>query len=42
VLGFIPEYYAGADTDTQVRTALTVSPEIRRFVADYIPKGAQQ
>jgi len=40
VLGFIPEYYAGADVGPQIRNALTVKPEIRKFVAEYIPKGA--
>ena len=40
-LGFIPEYYAGADAASQVRSALTVRPEIRTFVADYIAKGAK-
>jgi hypothetical protein len=41
VLGFIPEYYAGADAGPRIRSALTVRPEIRKFVADYIPKGAK-
>ncbi|MPZ41727.1 MAG: hypothetical protein GEU95_27545 [Rhizobiales bacterium] len=35
-LGFIPEYYAGADTSSRIRNALTVRPEIRTFVADYV------
>ena len=35
-LGFIPEYDAGADAAPQIRNALTVRPEIRTFVADYI------
>ena len=39
-LGFIPEYYAGADAAAQIRNALTVKPEIRNFVVEYIPKGA--
>jgi tripartite-type tricarboxylate transporter receptor subunit TctC len=35
-IGFVPEYVAGPDTNRQVRSALTVKPEIRAFVADYI------
>jgi tripartite-type tricarboxylate transporter receptor subunit TctC len=35
-IGFVPEYAPGPDTNRQVRTALTVKPEIRAFVADYI------
>ena len=35
-LGFIPEYDARADAGTRIRTALTVRPEIRTFVANYI------
>jgi hypothetical protein len=40
-LGFIPEYDAGADVAPRIRTALTVSPEIRKFVVDYIAKGSK-
>ena len=40
-LGFIPEYYAGADAGPQIRNALTVPAEIRKFVAEYIPKGGK-
>jgi tripartite-type tricarboxylate transporter receptor subunit TctC len=40
-LGFVPEYYAGADTVPQIRNALTVSPEIRKFVAEYVAKGSK-
>jgi len=40
-LGFIPEYYAGADAGDQIRNALMVSPEIRTFVAEYIAKGSK-
>ena len=35
-LGFVPTYEAGPQTNRQVRTALTVSPEIRTFVLDSI------
>jgi tripartite-type tricarboxylate transporter receptor subunit TctC len=36
VVGFVPEYVAGPDTNRQVRAALAVKPEIRAFVASYI------
>ena len=36
VMGFVPEYVAGPDTNRQVRSALVVKPEIRAFVANYI------
>jgi tripartite-type tricarboxylate transporter receptor subunit TctC len=35
-MGYVPEYEAGADTSEKVRAALTVRPEVRQFVADYI------
>ena len=35
-MGFVPQYEAGPQTNRQVRNALAVRPEIRRFVADYI------
>ena len=40
-IGFVPEYVAGPDTSRQVRQALTVRPEIRAFVANYI-KGTNK
>ncbi len=36
VVGFVPEYVASPDTGRQVRSARTVKPEIRAFVAKYI------
>lgn len=36
---FVPYYETGADINTRVRRALTVSPEIRTFVANYIRGG---
>lgn len=33
---FVPHYETGADINTRVRRALTVSPEIRTFVAKYM------
>jgi hypothetical protein len=35
-LGYVPNYEAGPQTNRQVRTALSVSPEIRSFVLDSI------
>jgi tripartite-type tricarboxylate transporter receptor subunit TctC len=36
VVGFVPDYVAGPDTNRQVRAALSVKPEVRAFVATYI------
>ena len=33
-LGFVPEYEAGPDTNREVRSALTVKPEVRNFVTE--------
>src|SRR5712692_4221716 len=38
-IGFVPQYEASPQTNRQVRQALTVRPEIRTFVADYIKSG---
>ena len=38
-MGYVPEYEAGTDTSEKVRAALTVGPEVRTFVADYIKAG---
>jgi tripartite-type tricarboxylate transporter receptor subunit TctC len=35
-MGYVPEYAAAPDTNETVRHALSVRPEIRTFVADYI------
>jgi hypothetical protein len=37
-IGYVPEYVAGPDTNTEVRRALTTKPETRAFIADYIKK----
>ena len=39
VVGFVPEYSAASDTNRQVSNALTVSPEMRAAVAEYIKNG---
>jgi tripartite-type tricarboxylate transporter receptor subunit TctC len=38
-MGYVPEYEAGPDSSEKVRAALTVRPEVRSFVADYIKAG---
>ena len=35
-MGYVPEYEAGPETSEKVRAALTVRPEVRSFVVDYI------
>jgi tripartite-type tricarboxylate transporter receptor subunit TctC len=35
-LGFVPTYEAGPQTNRQVRQALTVTPQVRSFVLDYV------
>jgi hypothetical protein len=42
VVGFVPEYSAAADTNHQVSNALTVSPEMRAAVAEYIKNGPKK
>jgi tripartite-type tricarboxylate transporter receptor subunit TctC len=39
LVGYVPEYDAGPDTNQVIRAAMTVRPEIRTFVADYIKAG---
>jgi tripartite-type tricarboxylate transporter receptor subunit TctC len=36
---FVPHYETGADINTRVRRALTVPPEVRTFVLDYMKGG---
>jgi tripartite-type tricarboxylate transporter receptor subunit TctC len=38
-IGFVPEWVAGPDTNAQVRAALTVSPAMRTFIADYVRRA---
>ena len=40
-IGFVPEWMAGPDTNTQVRTAITISPAMRAFIADYIKRATK-
>ena len=38
-IGFVPEYATGPNTNHEVRTALTVSPQMRAFLTDYVKKA---
>ena len=40
-LGFAPEWVAGPNTNTQVRRALSITPQMRAFIASYV-KGAKR
>jgi tripartite-type tricarboxylate transporter receptor subunit TctC len=37
-IGFIPEYATGPKVGDEVRTALSVSPDMRAFIIDYVKK----
>jgi tripartite-type tricarboxylate transporter receptor subunit TctC len=39
VMGFVPDYEGGPDTNAQVRKVLAIRPEIRAFLADYLKGG---
>jgi hypothetical protein len=38
-IGFVPEWVAAADTNAQVRAAISVAPEMRAFIADYVRRA---
>jgi hypothetical protein len=38
---FVPHYESGPGTNARVRMALTVSPELRAFVTDYMKSGSK-
>jgi tripartite-type tricarboxylate transporter receptor subunit TctC len=40
-IGFVPEWMAGPDTNTEVRAAITIAPEMRAFIADYIKRATK-
>jgi tripartite-type tricarboxylate transporter receptor subunit TctC len=40
-IGFVPEWVAGPDTNTEVRSAITISPEMRAFIADYVRRAVK-
>ena len=37
-IGFVPEYTIGPNTGREVQEGLTVSSEMRAFIADYVKK----
>ena len=41
VIGFVPEYTTGPDTNREMREGLTVRPQIKAFIADYVKKGGK-
>jgi hypothetical protein len=41
VIGFVPEYATGPDTNRQVRDGISVTPELKAFIADYVKKGTR-
>jgi tripartite-type tricarboxylate transporter receptor subunit TctC len=41
IIGFVPEWVAGPATNKEVRAALTISPEMRAFIADYVKRGVK-
>ena len=41
VIGFVPEYTIGPETNRQVHEGLSVRPAIKAFIADYVKKGSR-
>jgi hypothetical protein len=41
VMGFVPEWVTGADTNTTVRAALALPPEMRAFIAEYVRRAVR-
>jgi tripartite-type tricarboxylate transporter receptor subunit TctC len=40
-IGFVPEWVAGPDTNNEVRSAITISPDMRAFIADYVRRAVK-
>jgi hypothetical protein len=40
-IGYVPEWMAGAHTNEEVRTAITISPNMRAFIADYVRRAVK-
>jgi hypothetical protein len=40
-IGYVPEWMAGPDTNTEVRAAITIAPDMRAFIADYIRRAVK-
>jgi tripartite-type tricarboxylate transporter receptor subunit TctC len=41
VIGFVPEYTTGPDTNREVREGISVNPEIKAFIASYVKKSTR-
>jgi tripartite-type tricarboxylate transporter receptor subunit TctC len=39
IIGYVPQFETAADIDEKVRRALTVSPDVKAFVADYVKRA---
>ena len=39
IIGYVPQFETAADIDERVRRALTVSPDVKAFVADYVKRA---
>jgi hypothetical protein len=40
-IGFVPEYTTGPDTNRTVRESLSISPELKAFIVDYVKRGTR-
>jgi tripartite-type tricarboxylate transporter receptor subunit TctC len=40
-IGYVPEWVTGTDVNAKVREAITVAPDMRAFLADYIRRAAK-
>jgi len=40
-IGYVPEWVAGPDTNNEVRAAITISADMRAFIADYIRRAVK-
>jgi len=40
-MGFVPEWVTGADTNRAVRAAITLPPEMRAFIAEYVRRAVK-
>ena len=42
IVGYVPRFETAADIDVKVRRALTLSPDVKAFVADYVKRADKQ
>jgi tripartite-type tricarboxylate transporter receptor subunit TctC len=40
-MGFVPEWVTGTDTNATVRAAITLPPETRAFIAEYVRRAVK-